>query len=69
MSEIVDLQTRTASLFKQADALEFDEFLVAEGLELLAAFRSIEDDSVRKSVLLMLSRVATALKPLDIETR
>ncbi len=62
MGEIVDLQIRLASLLEGNDASEFDAFLVAEGLELLAAFRSIEDASVRRSTLEMVSKVAAALR-------
>ena len=62
MGEIADLQIRLASLLEGNDASEFDAFLVAEGLELLAAFRSIEDASVRRSTLEMVSKVAAALR-------
>ena len=62
MGDVVDLQTRLAPLFKDGDASEFEAFLAAEGINLLSAFRSIEDASVRKSTLEMVSKVADALR-------
>lgn len=62
MGDLIDLQSRIARVLESEETPEFDAFLVAEGLELLAEFRSIQDPEVRKSIMQMVSRIAAALR-------
>jgi hypothetical protein len=62
MGDLIDLQSRIARVLETEETPEFDAFLVAEGLELLAEFRSIQDPAVRKSIMQMVSRIAAALR-------
>ena len=62
MGDLIDLQSRIARALEDKATPDFEAFLVAEGLELLAEFRSIEDDAVRQSIMQMVSKIAAALR-------
>jgi hypothetical protein len=63
MGDIIDLKTIITKNAKVEDTSAFEEFLVAEGLALLSAFRSIDDVAVRESILRMVVDAATRSRP------
>lgn len=62
MGDLIELKSRIAQSLGTEETPEFDAFLVAEGLELLADFRSITDPAVRQSIMQMVSKIASALR-------
>ena len=62
MGDLIELKSRIAQSLGNEETPDFDAFLVAEGLELLAEFRSIEDPAVRQSIMQMVSKIAAALR-------
>ncbi len=61
MGDLIDLKTRITRVL-EGETPDIDTFLLEEGLELLADFRSIEDAEVRKSIMQMVAKIATALR-------
>ena len=62
MVEDVDLRIRVGLRLGEPNAA-FDRFVLDEGLELLAAYRSITDSSVRGAVRDLVRKIATPLQP------
>ncbi|VVB46453.1 protein of unknown function [Beijerinckiaceae bacterium RH AL1] len=61
MGDLIDLKTRITRVL-EGETPDIDTFLLEEGLELLADFRSIDDADVRKSIMQMVAKIATALR-------
>ena len=61
MGDLIDLKTRITRVL-EGETPDIDSFLLEEGLELLADFRSIDDADVRKSIMQMVAKIATALR-------
>ena len=55
---VIDLDTRSLPVTGVDDAGIYDEFLLAEGLQLVAFFRSIDDVVIRTSILAMVKAIA-----------
>ena len=58
MGEIIDLRSRAAEACAERQTPEFEKFLVEEGLDLLAAFRSIPEVSVRASIVELVAKIS-----------
>lgn len=55
---VIDLSAHSRPVGCDQHASAHDEFLLFEGLELLATFRAINDLQVRKSILQMIRTIA-----------
>ena len=62
MGDLIDLKVRLAEVCKPEEVPEFEAFLLAEGLELLKEFRSIQDAAVRSSIVQLVSKTVSALR-------
>ena len=58
MGDIVDFRLRVARALGEEGSESFDLFLVEEGLELLAAFRSLRDVDLQASILGLVKSIA-----------
>ncbi len=61
MADLIDLINSIAHGTEE-DTSDFEAFLTTEGLQLLGDFRSITNDSVRETILRMVSTTAVALR-------